>query len=149
VVKELLRSQHAGVATVEVGTGGLLAERLCGTGAEDASLASCAGAFPTLAELDLPGIDLNLPLGELARQAAEVVRERTGAAYGIAVFTRAGERGIAGELGTEIGLASEDGSRTRTFNWLNDRPDANVWAVTHALAMLHRFLLKYPEAANT
>src|SRR5690606_22268468 len=28
VVKELLRSQHAGVATVEVGTGGLLAERL-------------------------------------------------------------------------------------------------------------------------
>ncbi len=149
VVKELLRGQHAGVATVEVDTGGLLAERLCGTGAEDAPLASCAGAFPTLAELDLPGIDLTLPLGELARQAAEVVRERAGAAYGVAVFMRTGERGIAGELGTEIGLASEDGSRTRTFNWLNDRPDANVWAVTHALAMLHRFLLKYPEAANT
>lgn len=148
VVKNLLTEQNASVASVEVGTGGLLAERLCGTEAHGAPLASCAGAAAALAELDLPGVDLTLPLGELARQAAEVVRTRAGATYGVAVFMRTGERGVPGELGTEIGLASEGDSRTRTFNWLNDRPDADVWAVTHALAMLHHYLLKHPEAAT-
>lgn len=145
VVTHLLAGQGASVATVEMGTGGLLADRLCEAQPEHAGRVSCLGAYESLDEWALPGVSASLPPDELAARAAETARDAAGATYGIAVIMRAERHG---ENGTAIATAGEAGSRVRTFNWLNDRPDAHVWATTHALAMLRRFLLKQAEPGD-
>src|SRR5690606_27877990 len=127
VVTHLLAGQGASVATVEVGTGGLLAARLCEAQPEHAGRVTCLGAYESFDDWALPGVPAHFPPDELATRAAEAARSATGSTYGIAVIMRMGP---AGENGTAIAAAGEGGSRVRTFRWLNDRPDAHVWATT-------------------
>lgn len=141
VVARLLDQQGASVATVEVGTGGLLAARLCGSEPEDGRRVTCLDSLDSLDGWRLEGVPPSLEFGELASRAAEAARQRAGTTYGLAVIMRSDQR----ETGTEIAIAGEHDSRVRTFTWLNDRPDAHIWATTHALAILRRFLLKQPE----
>jgi len=145
VVTGLLAKQGASVAAVEVGTGGLLASRLCESQPEHTGRVTCLGAYESLDNWALPGVPAHLPPGELAARAAEAARSTAGSTYGIAVIMRADP---AGENGTAIATAGEGDTRVRTFHWLNDRPDAHVWATTHALAMLRRFLLKQAEPGD-
>ena len=137
-VSALLDDQR--VATFEAGTEGLLAQRVDNSGT---ALRSGGVSYPSIKDIDLNGIDLSLPLGKLAETAAEVVRQRESAAYGISVIMHR-EDGNA-EMGTEMAVAGPAATRSRTFNWLNDRPDASVWATTHALAILRRMLQSVPE----
>ena len=137
-ISALLDDQR--VATFEAGTEGLLAQRVDNSGT---ALRSGGVSYPSIKDIDLDGIDLSLPLGKLAETAAEFVRQRESAAYGISVIMHR-EDGNA-EMGTEMAVAGPAATRSRTFNWLNDRPDASVWATTHALAILRRMLQSVPE----
>ncbi len=137
VVTALLGEAGSTVATVEVGTQGLLGERLRQAGDErGGEAAAYSGVYANTQEFDL--VDANLPPGEMARAAAEAIRQERGTDYGLAVVMRVEEA----QTGTEIAAASGSDSRARTFTWLDERPDAPVWATTHALAMLRRLLIR-------
>lgn len=141
VVAALLTEQNASVATVEVGTHGLLAERLCDAQPAGADNVVCTQALESLAEWQLYGVDKSLPVGELASRAAEAIRRLNNTTYGLVVIMRSqGGEVDEGVRGTEIALASAERTRARTFDWLHERTDAPLWATTHALVMLYRVL---------
>lgn len=137
-VGEMLGTRR--VATFEVGTGGLLAQRL---DAASAGMRSGGSSFASVGELDQGPVDTSLPLGKLAEAAASSIRQENRTDYGIAVIMHR-EEGQP-EMGTEMAVAGPASTRSRVFNWLNDRPDAQVWATTHALAILRRMLQSIPE----
>ena len=140
-VARLLAEQEATIAAAEVGTGGLLGKRLTEAAADALAF---TGVYEGVA--DVPGYNADLPLGELAKQVASAVRDEHHAAYGLAVLMRGDEQPEGGERGTEIAVALPERSIVRTFNWLNDRPDAPIWATTHAIAMLRRVLVAKDSA---
>jgi hypothetical protein len=82
-------------------------------------------------------------MGKLAEAAARSIRQENRSDYGIAVIMHREED--QPEMGTEMAVAGPVATRSRVFNWLNDRPDAPVWATTHALAILRRMLQSIPE----
>ena len=100
-------------------------------------------SYAVLPDIDQVDIDITMPLGKLAEAAAESIRQTSNSDYGIAVLMHL-EDGQA-EMGTEMAVAGPTSTRSRVFNWLNDRPDAPVWATTHALAILRRMLQSIPE----
>lgn len=135
-VARLLAEQDATVAIAEVGTAALLGQRLTEAASEAVAY---AGLYDSTEQA--PGYQPGLPLGEVAQGVAGAVRDEHGAAYGLAVLMRGDEQTEDDARGTEIAVATGERSYVRTFNWLNDRPDAPIWATTHALAMLRRVLL--------
>lgn len=142
-VARLLAEQGATVAAAEVGTGGLLGKRLTEAAADALAF---SGVYEAVA--DVPSYDADLPLGELAKRVASAVRDEHEATYALTVLMRGEEQPEGAERGTEIAVALPERSIVRTFNWLNDRPDAPIWATTHAIAMLRRVLLAKDSAAE-
>lgn len=147
VVVGLLARAGSSVASVEVGMQGLLGQRLCDAASHQPGLVEIGGAFASVDELGSLVEDASgLSPGELARAAAYAVHRKHQTTHGLAVImqSRQSAEGTP-ETSTAIAVAAEGDSRVRTFDWLFDRPDAHIWATTHALAMLRRQLLKQGE----
>ena len=147
VVVGLLARAGSSVASVEVGMQGLLGQRLRDAASHQPGLVEIGGAFASVDELGSLVEDASgLSPGELARAAAYAVRRKHQTTHGLAVImqSRQSAEGTS-ETSTAIAVAAEGDSRVRTFDWLFDRPDAHIWATTHALAMLRRQLLKQGE----
>jgi nicotinamide-nucleotide amidase len=142
-VADLLNDAGATVATLEIGSHGLLNERL------ENAVGHCSGcyaggrSYDELSEwLSESGIDAPTSPADLAAAAADYARSALGADYGLAVIMQAGQTPDgSGETQTAIAQSGGARNRVRTFSWLHERVDAHIWATTHALAMLRRALL--------
>lgn len=136
VVIGLLTASNARLAVSESGTHGLLAERLT----EASARAGSDVLAPFVASDDAPTLN---DIEANAQSTAEAIRQQQGVDYGMAVLmVREETPDTLPETGTGIAVSTTERTVVRTFNWLNDRPDAHVWATTHALALLRRLLLK-------
>ncbi|GAB4478437.1 MAG: CinA family nicotinamide mononucleotide deamidase-related protein [Anaerolineae bacterium] len=139
VLLTLLIERGQTLTSVEVGSESLLTERLerARQAAPAAFHATLRAASPgDLAELE---IDTGSPIGRLAEDAAQAIRARTGADYGVAVISGVD---AAGDQMAVIAIASARGCRSREYPWLARRSDAALWVASHALAMARREVLK-------
>ncbi|MCC6904479.1 MAG: CinA family nicotinamide mononucleotide deamidase-related protein [Anaerolineae bacterium] len=136
VVTRLLKAKGLRVATIEAGSGGVLARRLQ-EAAEQAGidplhsqiLASADDiAVSGMAPTDTPPV--------LAEKAA-VAACKSGADYGVALIIR---EDADGSTASGIAVSGPGGQESRQTSWASARPDAPIWLSTHAMAMLHRHL---------
>lgn len=143
VVVDLLYDAGATAATLDVGSHGLLRERLeRAAGRQPACYVGGQVYGDPGAWLAEAGITPPPSPADLATAAAEYIRSAHGADYGLAVIMQtAGSAGQPSEVQAAIAQSGGARSRVRTFSWLHERLDAHVWATTHALAMLRRALL--------
>jgi nicotinamide-nucleotide amidase len=141
VVTEMLRQRRATVASVEIGIGDLLGQRLGGLDASDVYTHLLALNQPG----DLPeaGIQPGDSLAAAAEKSAEAIRDRCQTTYGLALLVQADEMpDNQADLNSAMAVASQDGRLSRSFTWTQARTDAHIWTSTHVLAMLRRLILK-------
>ena len=143
VLLRLLAERGESLACVEIGTEGLLSERLQRAGEKAPDVPVHSLSLSRVEELETLGIDAGVPLRNLVETTAQAIRNREGTTYGMAVIIRSGEEedGIA-TIESAIAVASEEGCRTRIFTWALTRTDAPIWVTTHALAMLRHLILR-------
>ncbi len=140
VVLDLLRRQGATLAAVEVNTNGQLRRRLEAVGSESAEDLQTCLAFETLEAWDAVDIPPTSTVEETARLAAEAVRAHFGAEYGLAVIIQPDTPTESGGVG--LAVVSAQGTRSRLFGGRHTGIEAQTWAVTQALALLRRVVLK-------
>lgn len=147
VVVALLRERDATLASVEVGTGGALAERLQRTGKDTPVVLGAGLVLDTLDGLDALSVETQTGIQAIAEAAAQAVRRVRGSTYGLAVIIC--NEGEGDRVGTAIAAAGEDDLRARYFAWTSEqRSDASVWATIHVLAMLRRLVLRDKDKAT-
>jgi nicotinamide-nucleotide amidase len=151
VVADLLAASGARVAVVEAGSRGLLGRRLAEAAVRQPALLASAVEVDSAASIADVSLEHPPALESLALHAAVQARLEHNADYGLALMMHTSGEPGAHEAVTSaaIAVASVRASRTRRFEWLDNRPDANVWTSTHALAMLRRMLISAPADGDT
>jgi len=151
VVGSLLLRRGATLAVAESCTGGMLAERVTSVAGSSRYFVGGVLVYSNEMKEKLLGIPsevlarhtaVSQPVAEMM---ATRVRQRTGAAYGLAVTGLAGPEGGDAErpVGTVyIGLAAPEGSSARPFRFLGDRERIRRLAVQSALDLLRRHLAR-------
>jgi nicotinamide mononucleotide (NMN) deamidase PncC len=149
VIVGLLRQHHATVATAEVGTNGLLVERLR-EASEGDSVTVLGGSFPSGWEGQRPAAsDAADWLPSMVWEFAQATRAEHRSDYGLAVAMLViPAEGGRSSTGVAFAVDHPTGSRKRYFSWGHERPDGPVWATTHALALLRRMILNVEEPTN-
>jgi nicotinamide-nucleotide amidase len=141
VVTRMLREQQATVACVEIGVGGLLSRRLGSLDAPDAYAHLLA--LDQVSDLPEAGVQPGDSLSMMAEKAAEAVRSRYQATYGLALLAQANDApDDQTAVDSAIAVASQDRHLSRSSTWTQARTDAEMWTTTHVLAMLRRLILK-------
>jgi len=141
VVTGMLREQQATVACVEIGVGGLLSRRLGSLDAPDAYAHLLA--LDQVSDLPEAGIQPGDSLSMMAEKAAEAVRSRYQATYGLALLAQVDDApDDQTAVDSAIAVASQDRHLSRSSTWTQARTDAEMWTTTHVLAMLRRLILK-------
>ncbi|MBN1285297.1 MAG: CinA family nicotinamide mononucleotide deamidase-related protein [Anaerolineae bacterium] len=135
-----LKAHGLTLATVEAGTGQVLAGVLDIAEAGDIVLASDSHIdVPVLyKQIDEAPADLE----ELAGVAASAVRRACGASIGLAVLTQPddAEDALPGG-GAVIAVVSEHGARVRRYGYGGHRANAPEWVANHGLGMAWRFVV--------
>jgi nicotinamide-nucleotide amidase len=154
IVLLMLGMRHLTLAVAESCTGGLLAERL--TAVPNSSSTFLGGAVVYTAELKtiFAGVaretieSKGSVSEEVARELAEGIRARTGAAIGVSITGLAGPGGGTAGPDAErpvgrvyIGLADGRGTEVKELNLTGDRARIRYWASQHALEALRRHML--------
>lgn len=141
VVTRMLREQQATVACVEIGVGGLLSRRLGSLDAPD--VYAHLLALDQVSDLPEAGIQPGDSLSMMAEKAAEAVRSRYQATYGLALLAQVDDApDDQTAVDSAIAVASQDRHLSRSSTWTQARTDAEMWTTTHVLAMLRRLILK-------
>ncbi len=143
VVVRLLQEERATLGLLETVTGGRIAKRVRAVEGGDHVLAAAwteTDAPASLQERLAGGL-----FAEVAQAAAQVVREASGATYGLAVLGsgRPGEDFYALDAPGEtwIGLAGPDGARTARFPFGGRDRISATWIGNRALDLVRRALL--------
>ncbi len=145
-VLELLSERKASVTTLEIGTQGMLKERLSAASTAFLGLIAESYTLDNLEELRRHGVEPVGTLADMAQAAAQAIREEQRATYGVVVLMQnAASAGDPKASGAGIAVVSAESSRSRTYEWTNIRTDAPIWVTTQALAMLRRALLIIQE----
>jgi nicotinamide-nucleotide amidase len=139
-VVALLNQHGATVASVEVGTHGTLYERLEQAAKDSPAMLKQGITLDESAGLEALGVDTGTEAQVMADAAAQAIRREQGTTYGVAVIFQHEE--AKEQTGAAIAAASEGHLMKRYFTWKAERPDAHVWATTHALATLRRMILR-------
>ena len=150
VVGRLLRENGSTIAVAESCTGGLIAHRITEIpGSSDYFLLGVV-AYSNQAKEALLGVSHSIltrygPVStETAEQMAAEVRERSGAAIGIATTGIAGPTGGTPETPVGrvfIALASEALREVKQYDFIGDRHEIKLIASELALDMVRRYLL--------
>jgi nicotinamide-nucleotide amidase len=128
-VLKMLAQRGSSLATLEAGSGELLAERLRTAQGAEASIKLISTSRDNVE--NVPGMALD----EQALSAATQTREQNGTDYGLAVLIHSPASGSdSGESGTGIAVAGPAGSRKRYFGWSRERVELS-WAITTLLAL--------------
>ena len=152
VIGRLLREKSSTIAVAESCTGGLIAHRITEIpGSSDYFLLGVV-AYSNQAKEALLGVSHSIltrygPVSrETAEQMAAGVRERSGAAIGIATTGIAGPTGGTPE--TPVGrvfivLATEALREVKQYDFIGDRHEIKLIASEVALDMVRRYLYRY------
>jgi nicotinamide-nucleotide amidase len=132
-----LRERGLSIASVEAGTGRVLASALNGVaGSEGAVLATDTHVDVPLLRAALGKDNAPADLEALACYAAEEIRRAKGAALGLAVVTQPDETDKSPEAGgTAIAAVTQTGSRSRRYGFGGYAHNAPHWVCNHALGM--------------
>jgi nicotinamide-nucleotide amidase len=140
IVTAMLKQRGASVASVEIGTGDLLGQRLEGLNAPD--------VFPHLlalgqaSDLSEARIQPGDSITTVAEKTAAAISSRYQTTYGLALFVQSDEMpDDQAAVDAAMAVASRERHLSRSFNWTQARSDAPTWASTQALAMLRRLIL--------
>jgi competence/damage-inducible protein CinA-like protein len=134
VIVGLLNDRQAALSAAEIGTNNRLRQRIDAIKNAD-RIQILSEASPEIAQASNQAEGLE----GAARQLSDQTRLRGGTEFGLAV--------IIGTQGTAIAVTAEGKSRARAFGWSTERTDGDIWATTHALAMLRRMILNSEEPA--
>lgn len=150
-VCDLLKKKNLKIAFAESCTGGMLAEKLTDVPGASAVLEQSYVTYSVAAKRDLLGVS-EVALSEFgtvseqtARAMAEGVKRRSGADIGVSVTGVAGpdsdEKGNPAGL-VYVGVAGEDGTEVKKFNFAGNRERIRTRACVNAYAMLREYLIK-------
>jgi competence/damage-inducible protein CinA-like protein len=142
-VSTLLHNQSARLAILEIGTGGTLKRRMeeLGDTADDSVLTETAEHVGDV----LLGMGPFTGLEDAAKALAQSLRARHETTYGLTILIHSDDGITDLPAGTAMAIVGEDVSRTRYFGWSRERTDSDIWATTHALALIRRTLLNVEE----
>ena len=158
VVGEMLRARGLTIATAESCTGGFVCHRLTNVSGASAYVLGGVVAYANAVKEDALGVDPEAleaygAVSEIvARQMAEGVRKRLGAAVAVSTTGIMGPTGGTPEkpVGTVwVGFADADGSRARRYRFAHDRRTNKELSSTVALNMVRVSLLKKDDASQT
>jgi nicotinamide-nucleotide amidase len=140
IVTAMLKQRGASVACVEIGTDGLLGQRLDGLSAPEVFTQILA--LSQVSDLPEARIQPEDSITAAAEKSAAAIGSRYQATYGLALFVQADEMpDDQASINAAMAVASQDKRLSRSFAWTQARTDAPTWASTHALAMLRRLIL--------
>jgi nicotinamide-nucleotide amidase len=132
VILRLLDQNRVSLGAIEIGTQGKLEHRL------GALQQPTRVTFVHEDQVDkqVDGEKLE-QLEDAARQMADHARQVSISDYGLAVLIES--------HGTAIAVTAKGKKRVRSFGWSTERSDSDIWATTHAIAMLRRMILNTEE----
>ncbi len=142
VLVKLLQSRSAKVGVSETGVLDMLSQRILKSELGDQVLAAHeVYADPNALRLVLGLVD-NLPIRELAEQAAQMVYTDTNANAGIAIVCRPDmdDNHADSEDGTAIAVYTPEKTRSRVYGFGGQGETASQWASTWAMSMLWQML---------